>query len=447
MKAFTHFRGRLEELRAHDIRAVATSAVREAGNRWNLVDRISKEAGVHLEVISGSEEARLVHLAVSSQIDLRGGKWVLVDLGGGSVEVSLVDDAGIIWSESHTMGSVRLLEELAGASGEPGSFQRLLQDYVSVLRIPNAAQYWEPAGFIATGGNIESLAMLAAGTPNEKGVAKLSVRNLESAIELLSRFSYRDRVEELGLRKDRADVILPAALVYLRLAKLTDVEEILVPGTGVKEGILLDMVDGIISNEGHEERQERQIAQAAVSLGRRYMFNEAHGRQVARLAVSIFDQLTDLHGLEHSERRLLRAAGILHDMGQFISFKKHHKHALYLISRSELPGLSEREMLIAANVARYHRKNHPLRRHGDFMALEEEDRRRVTYLSAILRIADALDRQHVQCVEEVRASATESELHLELHGRGDLLLERWAVSKKAGLFEETFGLRVVIDLE
>jgi exopolyphosphatase/guanosine-5'-triphosphate,3'-diphosphate pyrophosphatase len=360
------------------------------------------------------------------------------------VEVSLVDDMGMLWTESHTMGSVRLLEELSAIDPDPKGFGALLKDYVSTLRIPDPAQYWSPAGFVATGGNIEALAKLAGALPDDTGVAALPLPDLRSAIELLSRLSYQERVTQLHLREDRADVILPAATVYLHLATLAKATEIRVPGVGVKEGILLDLVDDLISHASHEVRQEQMLTKAAISLGRRFMFDEAHGLQVARLALSLFDQLPELHGLGGGDRRLLLAAAILHDIGAFISRKGHHKHSLYLLSRSELPGLSPNEMLMVANAARYHRKSLPAGRHTEFMRLSEKDQDRTTRLAALLRTADALDRGHLQHVDGVEAERDGDTVTLSLAGEGDFLLERWALARKKNLFEKTFGKTLIL---
>lgn len=444
VEAFSGFRAHLDRLEIQHFRAVATSAVREAQNGEALIERIRQQTGIELEAISGSEEARLVHLAVTSRIDMSQSKWLLVDVGGGSVEVSLADDVGMLWSQSHTMGSVRLLEELSGAGDDPGRFRRLLGEYVSVLRLPSAAAYWQPAGLIATGGNIEALADFVYAAPDDRGVAQLTVDDLTSAIELLARLSFHDKKEQFGMREDRADVILPAAMVYARVAELAQVEEIQVPFVGVKEGILLDLVDQILSSRQHEERQLAQVTTAAVALGRRFLFDEAHGTTVARHADALFVQLEALHGLDARDRLVLRAASILHDIGLFISYKRHHHHSLYILTGSELPGFSPEEMKVVANVARYHRKSGPAPHHEHYMELPHEDRMRVTALGSLLRLADALDRQHSGMVEEVRARVDGMVLKLELEGRGDLLLERWALAKKKNLFEETFGLKVKV---
>jgi exopolyphosphatase/guanosine-5'-triphosphate,3'-diphosphate pyrophosphatase len=442
--AFSSFRDQMEELDLHAFRAVATSATREAKNGQELVDRLKRETGIDLEMISGFEEARLVHLAVASRVDLSGGQWILTDLGGGSVEVSLVDDMGMLWSESHTMGSVRILEKLSEATSDQSGFESLLSDYVSTLRIPSPAQYWSPAGFVATGGNIEALAKLAGTSGHDDGMARLPTTDLRSAIDLLSRLPYLERISQLGLKEDRADVILPAAMVYHHLAKMAGAEEILVPGVGVKEGLLLDLVDELISHTSHEVRVEEQLTKAAISFGRRFMFDEAHGLHVAKLSLSLFDQLQKLHGLGSEDRRLLSAAAILHEIGAFIGFKRHHKHSYYLISNSELPGLSPPQMLIVANIARYHRKNIPRDHHPEFTQLSAEDQERTTTLASILRVANALDKAHLQKIDAVEVNVGKKEISLQLKGDGDLLLERWAASRRKVLISRVFDRTVSI---
>ena len=436
--ALKGYREQMEALGVRSYRAVATSAVRESSNGDAFVERIRSEAGIELEVISGSEEARLVHLAVARRIPLGTRQWLLVDLGGGSVEVSLVDANGTFWSESHTMGSVRLLEELTDAGDDPGRFRRLLEEYISILHVPPAAQHRKVAGYIATGGNIETLAKLG-GFPDEDGVTTLPVETLRAVIEQLARLSFRQRVDELGLREDRADVVLPAALVYERLAELCGADAIIVPHVGIKEGVLFDLVNRLSHHRDHEDRQERDVLLGAVTIGRKYLFDEDHARHVARLAASIFDQTRPLHDLESADRKILTAAALLHDIGQFVSYKGHHKHSLYLISNTELPNFTQREMELVANVARYHRKGDPASHHPHFESLGDADKQRVMRLSALLRLAASLDREHVRHVE-VRVG--DSEVTLWLEGAGDLLVEGWSLKKKSQLFTKVFGRKV-----
>lgn len=441
VEAFKSFAGRLNDLGIKRHRAVATSAVRESRNGAVLVERAKKEAGLSLEAITGAEEARLVHLAVRNRIRLGKQKWLIADLGGGSVELSIVDENGIHRSESHEMGSVRLLEELAVAGEEPGRFRRRLEEYTAALR-SSRILHSKVAGYIATGGNIESLAKLAAVPVGNNGVAALSVSELRALIERLARLSYNDRVAQLGLREDRADVILPAAMVYERIAVLAGADTIQVPNVGVKDGVVIDLLEQHAWSGRRRDTQERAVTSGALALGRRFHFDEAHARHVARLAASLFDQLRRVHNLDREDRGLLLAAALLHDIGIFISLKRHHKHSLYIISESELPGLTQDEIGLVANVARYHRKTAPASHHVPFTALSEKNRTRVVKLSALLRLADALDREHLQRVQGVTADFDGKRLDLVVNGTGDLLLERWALQKKAQLFEKIFDVTV-----
>lgn len=434
-------------LRAHDIthyRAVATSAVRDARNRGDLLERALSEAGVALEAIGGTEEARLVHFAVADRVPMRHGRWLLADLGGGSVEVLVVDRHAIYSSASHDIGSVRLLEELGTGSDDHRHFRRRVEEYVGALRLTTRRRV---AGFIATGGNAEAMARLAEAAPDDDGVSVLKVGAVRQLIDRLAELSVEQRITELGLRPDRADVLLPAAIVYERFCTMSGCQEMLVPFVGLKEGVLLDMVDDLARHGPHSARQEQQLRHSAQILGRRYHFDQAHARQVTDLALSLFDQLAELHELEARERLLLLAAALLHDIGIFIGYRRHHKHAYYIISQNELPGLSAEDMQIVAHTARYHRKSEPAPSHELFMELSDGARRRVTRLAALLRVADALDREHLQNVRDVRASVKDGTIVLRVRGRGELVLEQWAVARKSGLFQKAFGRPIRVEYD
>lgn len=443
--ALASFRQQMTALGITHCRAVATSATRESRNGDELIARAQRDAGVDLQLITGAEEGRLVHLAVRNRIALGRERFVLVDLGGGSVEVSLADHSGTLWVESHNVGSVRLLEELADAGDRPGAFRRLLEEYVATLRVPSVTRTMKPAGFIVTGGNMEAIARLAGAEPGADGVSVVTRRALRAVIETVSRLSYRQRVEQLGLKEDRADVVLPGAMIIERLAEMTGARRILVPYVGLKEGVLLDIVDELTQEGGHEARAERLVAAGARAVGRHYFFDEVHADHVTDLALSLFDQLSGLHGMGTPERRVFMAAAMLHDIGTYISNKKHHKHTQYLVENSELPGLAPREIALAATIARYHRRGDPSPAHQPFGRMPAADQQRATRLGAILRLAEAMDREHRQRVRGVRATLSGSTLHLRLVGAGDLLLERWSLRRKAQLFAKTFGVKVRLE--
>jgi exopolyphosphatase/guanosine-5'-triphosphate,3'-diphosphate pyrophosphatase len=440
------FRDVLDQFDIRHYRAVATSAVRESDNQRQLVALVRKRTGLKLEVISGAEEARLVYWAAKSRMSLGDEPWIMADLGGGSLEIALVDGDGIRTIESLGIGSVRLLAEFE-VQGKAGGLKRvrtLLDEYVAGLRFADLEDDIEVKGYIATGGNMDELARLAGADPDESGVSVVPLEDLQEIIEQLAGLTVEERIEKLELGEDRADVILPAAMVYARLAKRFGQSRIHVPHAGVKEGVMIDLVEDLTARAGYTQRHARDVLSGAVALGRRFRFEESHGIHVARLAERLFEELTDVHDLDADDREILVAAAVLHDVGQRIAYARHHKHSYYLISESELPGFDAEEIGMVANIARYHRRADPSPKHEPFNALEASDRDRVTRMAAILRLADALDREHLQKVTEVSAETRDGRVELSLEGDGDLELERWALDRKKRLFEETFDLKVTV---
>lgn len=433
VEAFRSFRAACDRWQVRGVRAVATSAVREATNQAAIVRRIADATGIAIEVISGTEEAYLLVKGVEGRVDLSKGRSMLVDVGGGSVEVTLVEDGQIAVSESYRLGAVRLLEALTRdvRGKRDADFLALLDQYVGSLdrRIAERLGSERIDRFVATGGNMESLGDLAAQEAplrEEDGVDSLPRKVLSDWIQRLARLSYAERVEELGLAPDRADVVLPAAVVYYRLAAVARVDRILIPRVGLRDGLVSEVVAGHLETTQAADRRETVMA-GAKALARKYHADLEHADKVRELAVSLFDQTQPLHGLGAEERVLLEASAMLHDIGAFVSASAHHKHAHYLIRSSDLVGLTIPEREIVALVARYHRRSHPKRTHLDFQERPREDRERVVKIAAILRVADALDREHQAKVASVEATAARRHLDLVLEpaspSDADLALE------------------------
>jgi len=444
LQALARFKERLRILSIEHYRVIATSAVRESANSSKFVHYVHGHLGMPLEIVSGSEETQLVYRSLGPLIPLGKDPWLLANLGGGSLEAALVNKTGVLTSETHTIGAVRLLEEFASSAGNPRQLVRLMQEYVATLRLSLEKINRPLAGFIATGGNIEELAKMAGAPQKTHGMRLLSRASLRRLLEELPRLSIKQRMLRWGINQDRADVIVPAAVVYDHLCALSGQKNMLIPYTGTKEGILFDLVDSLTLNSAYTRRKDKQLMNLTVSLGRRYHFDEAHARQVCKLALALFEQLQRLHGLAPEDHRILMTGALLHDIGGYISYKKHHKHSLYLIAQSELPGLNADEMLMAANVARYHRKNTPRPGHEQFVRLTKSQRQRVVKLASLVRIADALDRDHAQTVKSLEVSVRSPYLNVKISGNRLRNLEHWALQRKAQLFTDLFGLRVRI---
>lgn len=454
VEAMRRFRLSCDRFGVRAIRAVATAAVREATNRDAVVERIEQASGIRLEVISGTEEAWLLTRAVEARIDLSTGRSLVVDLGGGSVEVTLIENGQITLSDSYRLGAVRLLEALTRdvPGDDSTSLLELLDQYVGSLdqRIGERIGGGRIDRFIATGGNIDSLAELAgreAPLRSEVGIDVLPMKMLADWIQRLARLPFAERVEQLGLSRDRADVILPAAVVYYRLASVARVDRLLVPRVGLRDGLVREMVAGQLDGAIAADRRDTVLA-GARALARKYHAEMQHAEQVRELAISLFDQTQTLHGLGAEERVLLEAAALLHDIGTFVAASGHHKHSWYLIRSSDVVGLSMDERELVALVARYHRRSHPKRTHTGFEQLTREDRDVVLRLAGILRLADALDREHQAKVARIDVHLGKRGVELTLVPEdpkaGELALERWAVRRKGALFAEAFGLPVEV---
>jgi exopolyphosphatase/guanosine-5'-triphosphate,3'-diphosphate pyrophosphatase len=443
-EALRQFREAMDEHKVEQYRAVATSAVREADNADVLVERAYREAGVHVEVIEGVEEARLVQLAVRRRLPPEHSNALLIDIGGGSTELTLLDQGDPRTSQSLPLGTVRLLEAfLESDAPVDARHAELVNEYVERVLAelqPELAQ-GRPDVLVATGGTTETLLQLC---PLQGTAGYVSVDAVRQLAAELAALPVQERIQRYNLRTDRADTIVPAAQILLHVAQRAGQGRILVPGVGLKEGVLEDLIDRRFARWS-ALAEEDAITRACIRLGRRYQFDERHGVLVASLATRLFDDLKLLHRLGERQRLLLKAAALLHDVGDFIRYEGHHKHSFYIIEHSDLMGISPAERRVVANIARYHRKGFPDPTHPNFRELSREERSAVRSLASILRLADALDREHLSKVTDVQATVTRGRLRLDVRAASaDHELELWTLQQKSALFCETFALEIEV---
>jgi exopolyphosphatase/guanosine-5'-triphosphate,3'-diphosphate pyrophosphatase len=444
IEALQKFKRLIDKYGVGHVKAVATSATREALNSDIFVDRIAQATGIEITAIGGEEEARLIHLAVADRINLRNKRTILIDIGGGSVEVTLVCDGNILATVSFNMGTVRLLQKLGQENvGEP-RFNQLVREYADATRkwLETRIGQHKLDLCIATGGNAEALGDLRKRLLAKDSQFVISRQELDILVDTLQGMSFAERLQELRLRPDRADVIVPASIVLQTIVRQAGADQVLVPNVGLKDGLLLDIVQDLYDQKHRLHRD--QVLASALQVGRKYAFDEPHATAVARFAVQLFDETQRLHHLDDESRLLLEVAALLHDIGHFVSATEHHKHTFYLLNATPLIGLSKPQRAIVANVARYHRKSAPSLQHEPFKVLPAKDRVVVSKLSAILRIADALDTEHAGKVTGVSVEYERPRFMLKLHGRDDLLLEKWALAKRTPLLEEVLGVKVAI---
>lgn len=447
--ALRDFRQAMDAAKVDVYRATATSAVREASNRATLVERAWREAGIELEVIEGIEEARLIQLAVVRRLGLADKRALLIDVGGGSTELTYLDKGQSVWAASLPVGTVRLLEMyLRNEKAVDRARQKLLFEGID-RTLAEAVPTLKKLPFelvVGTGGSVDTLSELCPAKGGHAGYPRaVDVPSMKALLSRLFTMTPEQRRETFGLRPDRADTIVTATSVFLRVTEIFKASAIVAPGVGLKEGILEEIVDKYFDH-WDTESEARSVIDGCVRLGKRFGFDQAHGELVASLAASLFDDMATLHGFGERARLLLRAAALLHDVGDYVGYGGHHKHSYYLIQHSDIMGLTPGERTIVANVARYHRKSPPDLSHPNFRDLDKEARTTVRGLSAILRVADALDREHLGKVKDVHAEIDRKgrKLNLVITGDEERELEEWTVRAKSELLRDVFNLDVTI---
>ena len=452
------YRRIIDSYHVRKVRAVATSAVREAANSDSFVDRAAIAADIDIEIIEGAEESRLTVSAVREDLkgvfDINKGPALIVEIGGGSGLVTVLENGVIASSESYNLGSIRL-QELLGTSQEPPEravdlLRHHIDNVVAVMRRTMPIQGVDH--FVAIGGDARFAAQQIgkpandlAGKPSNGAadVFLVTARKFNNFVRECSLHSAEELARTYGLPFANAETVVPALLAYQALLQASRGKQMIVSSVSMRDGLLLDMARYVTGRE--DPALAESIIQSAEAVGERYRYDEKHAHQVSALAVRLFDELKPEHRLAPRYRLLLQVAGLLHEIGGYVSSRAHHKHSGYLIANSSIFGMRRDEIEICAQVARYHRRSPPRPSHREYLMLTREQRVVVSKLAAILRVADALDRGHAQQVTDFVIERRADELLVYISGATDLSLERRAIARKGDLFEEAYGLRVNVE--
>jgi exopolyphosphatase / guanosine-5'-triphosphate,3'-diphosphate pyrophosphatase len=446
IKAFRHFREVMDEFGVTRYRAVATSASREARNRDAFVRAIKQKSGIRLEIIGGAEESRLGREAALAALGPEASPRCIVDLGGGSLEISILRDHAVEQSAQLPAGTVRLMTTLNIPGVIRPAQAEQVRRYVRALlesRLPSRPNLGESIA-VALGGNAETLASVAPG-PREHGVPTLQLALLRERLPGILERDVRERMKSYAVRRDRADVMAIAAITFVTLGRYLNLRTLSIPSVGLREGLIQEIAREAFSRkEPHRyNAAARQLLVGTRSFARRLEYDQRHAEHVRELGLMLFDQLQPVHHLPAQSRVLLEAGSLLHDIGHMVSHRGHHKHGEYLALNGDVPGLEGRDRAIVAALVRYHnRKSEPAGHHVAYSSLTSNDQRVARRLAAILRIAEALDHSHRQRVTGVSAAFQRGAVGLQIKARGDAAEDLRDAIRSAELFEKEFHVRL-----
>jgi len=431
------------------LRTIATCAVREARNGPEFCRRVREEVGLEVEVIPGDREARLAFASVQHAFDLSGKNVIVADIGGGSTEI-IFATGGLIESIFSTpLGAVRLTEQFGlGEQAAPADLARLGDEVASCLKKRTTRPLFAPHFMVGSGGTFTTLAelMMAAKKQVDIPVAgyKVSQAEVHHLLDRLAKMPLRSRRSMAGMTPDRADIILAGLTIIDALLTRFRVNTLVIHTRGVRDGLVREMIDDLLGGAATADTDPTHRDEAIERLAAACSGELEHGRQVARLAGRIHEQLAEPLALVPGDRTLLEIAARLQDVGYVINYDQHHKHSYHLIRNSRLPGIRAHDLELVANVARYHRGAHPKRKHDNLARISAEDQQRVQRMAAILRLAGGLDRSRSQLVRDVIAHVSDEGVVLDVVADEEPQVDVWGAERRTELFEKVFGLPVAI---
>lgn len=435
---------------AEEFVAVATSATREAQNRYEFLSRLRKEAHLDVQVISGREEARLIFMGVTTAMQLEDEQVMVIDIGGGSTEIAIGRNGACSYLSSMHLGTIRLTNMFFPEGvGDPVSEARYeeIRDYIrnEARAVVRQAGRHPVDIVIGSSGTIINLCDIAARLfhAGETKRSVLSASDLTKTVPVICSLSLAERRKIPGINPERADIIIAGAAIIDTLMRELNIQALEMTQRGLQDGLLADYLSKM---EGFPLLGHLSVREKSVLLtGRAFGINDYDARTVSTIALELFDsgKTVGLHALGSRERELLEYASFLHDIGSLISFNNHHAHSYYIIRNSDLLGFEPDEVLIMANIARYHRKKLPRKKELEMPELDGRGKELVTILSTFLRLSESLDRRHAALIERVSFTRIiDKTAELEIEAREDCQFESWGVDNEAKNFERTFGLKL-----
>lgn len=425
------------------IRFIATASLREAENGEDVANAIFQTMGIKPEVITGEKEAEFAYLASIAHFEIDDSNILITDIGGGSAEFVIIEEGEISYKESTSLGCNRLSHKFL--TNDPPTLNQIgaIKEYISDF-LKNRPFNRKVEHIICLGGTLNNVANVQYKNSNQttSRVRYVDRKFLKKFLRIICDKPMAERIKIPGLEPKRGDLVIPATILIDSLMDICGKSGFYTLSSGLRIGILIDTLNSMGIKLTFQSKQDSLRVSRVLDICKKYKAEIAHLKHVNTLSFLIFNQLKEFLKLTDSDRDILEAASLLHDIGNYISYSQHHKHSYYLIKNSDLIGYTDDETDMIANVARYHRKSQPKKTHENFMKLDVCQKDKVKILSAILRLADALDRSHDQRVKEILIDIQDDAIKMRLIGRGDLTLEINGLEKKKDFFESLVSMRV-----
>jgi exopolyphosphatase/guanosine-5'-triphosphate,3'-diphosphate pyrophosphatase len=440
-----------------EVRAVATSAVREAANRYDFLERVRNETGIEVEVISGDEEGRLIYIGALHALPILNKRTLVIDIGGGSTETIVGFQGNIEYVHSEKLGAIRMTKKFFDTPKTTPAQIEACRNFIHGEWTPvlkKLSQYnFETV--VGTSGTIINLAIIALSLnqqPIPEIINGLTVgkKEMQNAINRLIKSPTLKQKQEIpGIDPARADILLGGALIFEHIMNFLNFDKIVLSSYALREGTVFDTIQKKKNISEYKHLSHLRYS-TIYNLCKVFNIEMKHAEYVKFLSLKLFDDLTSLHKLGSECREILEASALLHDVGYMISHDQHHKHSYYILSNCIMPGFTNDEAEIIANIARYHRKSHPKKKHENYVRLSAEKQRIVRILAGILRISEGLDRRQLQVLSNISALMEQNGIKITLNKSDDAAvnpdIEIWGALQRKQLLEESLGRVISIEV-
>ncbi|RME91648.1 MAG: Ppx/GppA family phosphatase [Candidatus Hydrogenedentota bacterium] len=447
LEGLKHFAKLIKAKQCKKVIALGTAALREA-EAASFLKQVQKKTGISIQVISGVEEARLVYQGVRGSTSLGEEKFLLIDIGGGSTEISIADGSKPYFLQSLRLGTVRLKELFD--SDDKNLSRKLMEKYIDKVVEPFLQEIlsFGVKRAILTGGTARNVASIIkekwGKVEEKKGLTAISPKEVSKLADYLHTLQVHEIETLPGLDPQRADIITEGTILLAKLLESFRIKEALVSPRGLRDGALVDYIERKLERKFYKSKQKDIRKEAIFYLCKKYHINKKHAKQCANIAISLFEKMPQAEKFPDNAKDILYGAAYLHDIGLFINYSEHHKHSYYIIENTDIPGYTPKEKHLLALVSRYHRKSAPKKSHSEHQALSTEEQDLVYFLAAILRIAIALDKSAKSVVEDVDViTPTKEEMQVLLYTGGkDCTLELWDVQRKKKMLQKYLGMNI-----